>query len=651
MGNYASSSRLDVRGSTDSKRTSDPYGSPDTPAVDELTLVLSAIEGVEPNHRQWCEQIERRYRAYRGIAEARQENTPGWRSKLTTPYILQVVEGMLATILEPKPKWDVQPRPLPGEPLEEILGRRQSVRVAEAALQTAMDDDAFPLKQRPFVQQDLIAGLTVAKGVWAYEARDMKRLVPVEIQVHDDFGTLRDSYTSTEEEDRLTVIRDGPSMVVWDVRDFFKPEGAKSIDDARWIICRSWMTYDELEEKARAGFYQNCEELKEARNDQATHDFDQREQMLWNQRRNANLIEVLEYWTNDRVITVGGRRVVLDSRPNPFRVKRKPFVAASGLPDAFQFNGISVVESLAQVQEYLWTLQNQRIDALRLVTNVITLIRSDVDDPDSFEFYPGAQWIVEDPSQVDQLAIDPTAAQITLEAESLMKGDLQNMMGGLPFAGGAESVVQGAGGNTATGMSIVTSIAQRMIQARKQHYMWAFCDMGKLFLGMMAQMQREERTISRKGAKGQQLLQVHPLDLQGEFSVNINVMDESTVRQEKRSEAMALMNLIASVGPAMGMDMKPVMRKVLESYGVENVDEYFAPQRPAAAPGGTPQGAAGIQEDMAPPGQPIGSQGQTNPELAAAMGQGGGGGLALSPDQFAQQQLQAAQQLGMGAQG
>ena len=33
-----------------------------------------------------------------------------------------------------------------------------------------------------------------------------------------------------------------------------------------------------------------------------------------------------------------------------------------------------------------------------------------------------------------------------------MKGDLQNMMGGLPFAGGAESVVQGAGGNTATGM-------------------------------------------------------------------------------------------------------------------------------------------------------------------------------------------------------
>jgi hypothetical protein len=33
------------------------------------------------------------------------------------------------------------------------------------------------------------------------------------------------------------------------------------------------------------------------------------------------------------------------------------------------------------------------------------------------------------------------------------------------------------------------------------------------------------------------------------------------------------------------------------------------------------------------------------------MGQGGGGGLSLAPDQFAQQQIQAAQQMGMGAQG
>ena len=609
-------------------------------------------------HNAWTEKIERRYRAYRGIAEQRQENTPSWRSKLTTPYILQVVEGMLSTILDPKPKWEVDPRPLPGEPLEEILARRQSGRVAGAALQYAMDADNFPLKQRPFVQQDLIAGITVAKGVWAYEARDMNRLVPIDVEVTDDFGTVHDRYTTTEESEQHTVMRDGPSMIVRDVRDWFWPEGAKSVDDAAWIIDRTWMTYDELEQRAKAGFYKNCEELKEARNDQATYDYNDREQLLWSQRRNANLIEVLEYWTDDRMITVGGRKVVLDSRPNPFRIKRKPFVVCSGLPDAFQMVGISVVESLAQLQEYLWTLQNQRIDALRLLTNVISIIRSDVDDPDSFEFYPGAQWIVEDPSQVTQLQFDPTAAQITLEAESLIKGDLQNMMGGLPFAGGAESVMQGAGGSTATGMSIVTSIAQKMIQSRKQSYMWAFSQMGELFLGMMGQMLREERTISMVGAEGkQQLMQIHPLDLQGDFNVNVNVADESTIREQKRSETMALMNLVASVGPAIGMDLKPVMEMVLESYGVQNTDQFFPPPPPQAAPGapppgGTPPGAAGIQQGMDAGGNPIGSQGQTNPALAVGMGGGAGqAGLAMSPDMFAQQQIQAAQQMGMGAQG
>ena len=80
------------------------------------------------------------------------------------------------------------------------------------------------------------------------------------------------------------------------------------------------------------------------------------------------------------------------------------------MPDAFQIPGISVVEALAQLQEMLWTLQNQRLDVVRMLANLITLIRSDVDDPEAFEWAPNAQWFVEDPGQVDTLKIDPTVA-------------------------------------------------------------------------------------------------------------------------------------------------------------------------------------------------------------------------------------------------
>jgi hypothetical protein len=330
------------------------------------------------------------------------------------------------------------------------------------------------------------------------------------------------------------------------------------------------------------------------------------------------------------------------------RIKSKPFVMTSSMPDAFQFVGMSVIESLAQIQEYLWTLQNQRIDALRLLTNVITTIRSDVDDPDAFEWYPGAQWIVEDPGQVGQLQIDGTAAQITLEAEALLKGDLQNMLGGLPMAGGVNS--GSIDQQTATGMSIITSIAQKLIQSRKQHYMWAYSQVGALFLGMMGQMIREHRVIPQMGAEGShELMTVHPLDLQGEFNVNIDVSDESVVKQEKIQESMAFVNMVAPIAPIANINMQKVVERVLTAQGVTNVEQYFnkggppqqglmAPPQGMSPPGGTPPG----QPLQLPPGQP--PQGQTNEALATQMG--GNNGMTLTPDQFAQSQIQAASQLG-----
>jgi hypothetical protein len=645
----------DERGSTAVDFTRDPYTG--TEHADELSMVLAAIDSRENFHRNWTTQIEKRYRAYRGIAEQRQnsEKIAPWRSKLTTPYLLQVLEGMLATLLDAHPKWDVMPKPLPGEAMEEILGRQQSSKVASGALQWAMDEDNFAIKQRPFMQQDLIVGATLAKTVWAYECRDMPRLGPVEYEIADDFGNIRDRYSGHEEYEATVCLRDGPSMIVRDMRDFFWPTGATDIQGAAWVIDRSWETWDSLKAKEAAGLFSNVDELKEARNDQATTEgVETREQMLWGEQRNKDLIEVIEYWTDERLVTVGGRKVVLAARDNPLRIKRKPFVLCSAMPDAFQIPGVSVVESLAQIQEYLWTIQNQRIDALRLLTNVISLIRSDVDDPDSFEFYPGAQWIVEDPGQVSTLPIDATAAQITLEAEALMKGDLQNIMGGLAFAGGTETGLTSAQA-TATGMSIVTSIAQRIIQARKQHYMWAYSRVGELFLGMMGQMLREERIIPQIGQHGrQQMSVVHPLQLQGEFNVNISVMDESTVRQEKLSEAMALVNLAGQLAaiPGSNVNIRPYLERVLDAQGITDTERYFTGPAQGAAPGppGTPPSPETVQEGMAPGALPVGSQGMTNPGLAAAMG-GGGGGLSVAPDQFAQQQIQAVQQLGLGANG
>jgi hypothetical protein len=306
------------------------------------------------------------------------------------------------------------------------------------------------------------------------------------------------------------------------------------------------------------------------------------------------------------------------------------------MPDAFQMDGISVVESLAQIQEYLWSMQNQRLDNIKIMNNHVTLIRSDVDDPDAFEFFPGAQWFVEDPDQVRQLPVDPTLGEMTIATEQLLKGDLQNIMGGLPMAGGVSSGTIDQ--QTATGMNIITGIAQKIIQARKQHYAWAFAQVGEQFLGLMGQMMRKERIIQVVGKSGAEALMVlNPLDLQGDFDVQVNVLDDVMLQGERRASAQALMQAAAGVAALTPVNMKAYMENLLDAYDIRDKPKYFMPDPGTAGAAQAPvqtatPSAANTQQaqTQAPPvpGTAPGLTAPPDPQVAAAAQASSGAALA-----------------------
>jgi hypothetical protein len=274
----------------------------------------------------------------------------------------------------------------------------------------------------------------------------------------------------------------------------------------------------------------------------------------------------------------------------------------------------------------LWTLQNQRLDVVRLLANLITVIRSDVDDPEAFEWAPNAQWFVEDPGQVDTLKIDPTVATITLQAEELLKGDLQNIMGGLPYGSGVNS--SPIDQETATGVSIITSIAQRIIQARKQHYLWAYASLGKQFIQLYQQYLREDRVVRIVGAAGAQAYKtISPLDIQGDYDVMIDVTSDSLLRQERRSEAQSLLQVAVQAAPIFAqsgapLNLRTFMEKTLDAFDVLDKDTYFLhPQGPPVAAPGQPTGPPPQVAPGAPPGPPgppgAPLTGVTNPGAAA----------------------------------
>src|SRR5262245_37943463 len=527
---------------------------------------------------------------------------------------------MLATMLEPKPSFIVQPRPRPEESLDEVMLRMRAVEAVQDVLTYAFDRDEFASKQRDFMQQDLIAGISVLKDYWVTERRDVTKLEPATVEVNDIFGNRLESFDTHEEvttSDVLTI--DDARSEVRDIRDFFWPSQAANVRSAEYLIDRTWESWTSVLRKGQLGIYNNVSKLKETGSQgDLKGQLTARERRLRDVDRTKDLVEILEYWTPERVITVGNRKVLLSDRPNPFWHGRMPFVVCSSLPDAFQIPGISVVEALAQLQEMLWTLQNQRLDVVRMLANLITVIRSDVDDPDAFEWAPNAQWFVEDPGQVDTLKIDPTVANITLQAEGLIKGDLQNIMGGLPMASGADS--QTFDQETATGVSIITTIAQRIIQARKQHYLWAYADLGKHFLLLYQQYLREDRVVRIIGKAGARAYRsISPLAVQGDFDITIDATSDSLMRQEKRAESQALLQIAvqsAQIYAVSGapLNLKTFMEKTLDAFDVPDKDAYFLPKAPPALAQGGPPGLPPGQTPQAPPGSP---NGVTNPAAAA----------------------------------
>ena len=589
---------------------------------DAVKLVVKAVEDCERGYQDtFVERVEHRYAAYRALSEQRPgegESDEDWHSNVTTPYVLHTCEGMIATMLEPKPRFEVKPRPLPEEQLDAITARMQVSHVLEDTLAYALERDGFAGKQRDFMQQDLIAGITVMKDYWMTEKRAVKQLTSETTVIYDSEGSEVDRIDSyVEGELPEVLVRDDACSEVRDVRDFFWPTAAPNVEKAEYLIDRTWMTYSALKRKEKEGYYKDVEKLRETRTAPQADQITKREQKLRGIDRTKNLVEVLEYWTPERVVTVGNRTVLLADRPNPFWNGRMPFVVCSSMPDAFQIPGISVVEALAQMQEMLWTLQNQRIDVLRMLANLITLVRSDVDDPDAFIWGPNEQWFVEDVGQVQTLPIDPSAATITLEAEQLLKGDIQNILGGLPYGSGSDSG-GGIDQETATGISIITSIAQRLIQARKQHYLWAYAKLGKHFLQLYQQFLRDDRIVKITGSVGGATWKsVSPLDLQGDFDVTIDVTSDSLLRQERRAEAQTLLQAMAGVAQIAAVsgtpiNMKAPIENMLEAYDVADKEKFFLSQSPPGMGAGpTPPGMSPLPEGN---GQP---QGITNPQAAA----------------------------------
>jgi hypothetical protein len=578
-----------------------------------IEIVVKAINECKRWHEPFVRKVEKRYSAYRGMSA--DEAPAGWRSNVTQPLLINIVEGMLASMEEAEPTWEAVGRIVPGMGIEEAVAQSDRAEFCAALVADQMRRDEFASKQAPFMLQDLIAGYTPGKVTWLRK-RGLKRYYEEEREmITDDYGGTIDYANKLNAYEEDILVRDDPTFEPRDVRDFMWPESAVSVDAAPYVIDRTFVTFKTLKLMESLEIYEDVDFLDETRTpdeeqkrtQSASDIVKEREKKLRNVDRTRGLVEIVEYWTDEEVITLGNRTVLLRRKRNPHWHGYKPFVVGSAIPDSFQIPGISVIEGLAQMQEMLWTLQNTRLDATRMAANLIKVIRRDVEDAETFEWAPNADWFVRTLDDVKLLEIPTDILRATLESEGLLRGDIQGVMGALPFQGGAQS--QTFDPKTATGMSIVTNIAQAVLSRRKQMYARTFSKLGGMFLSLDQQMLQRDRLVEILGPGGaRRFIEVGPMGIKGFYDLKITWKDDSLMRQEKRAESGSMLTNAAQLGPVsaqMGvrLNMKKFWTRYLHDFGETNPEEFFLEDQPSQLMGpegapGTPQQAGSALEQM-----------------------------------------------------
>lgn len=599
-----------------------------------LDKALDHFSDAKQAHDEFVEAVEKRYKVYRGVLDIASDAAQ-WTSKSHPPYIMHIVETTLASLIEDKLKFRVRPKASLANMVDPGAGKRATdgARAHQILFDWQTRLDGFTKKQRPFILQNAIAGLTVAKTSWSSRKERRRQLVAAEEPLLDENEQpILNQMTgqpvtvpSFKEKVAVTTVYDGPTTEVRDVRDFLWTPNATSLQTSPYVIDRVWKTPEEIEKDFRDGgpfgpkrggwtLEQVKDKLTESK-DSSKEELETRERSLFNVDRTKGLVEVWEVWDNQKkcLTTVANRCALLAYREGfPFYHDDYPFVVCSTQPDLFRIPGISQVEKIAHLQTLLWDITNQSLDNLRLVNNAIFFFRPDMEDIDSYEFYPGARWLVEDPAQVNNWAPNPLPAEVSIGREALIKGDMQTLAGGFPFSSGTDS--QFVDQKTATGASIVSSLAQRSMDLAKKQLYAAWEEIGEQRMILNQQFIREPMVAPVLGLDSEEQLEViWPELLQGDFEFQLEPIPDALMKQEEQAAAQGLLQAIAplipmtAAGAGTPLNLDAFVEDLLRAHGKEDFDRYFSKTPPAMPQPGA--GGGGVAPG-APQADPLGVTGQ-----------------------------------------
>jgi len=596
---------------------------------------LDAFEEDRKPHEKAVSEMERHYRAYRGVLEGGSE-ADTWNTKHHPPLAFQILETVVAGLTDPKPRWSLVPKARFTTP-PEVADVRAAAAQLELLLASQRKSSSFMRDQRIHRLQALICRLTARKVSWDYQLRPYNDWESYEEPVYDDVGFEIGSVSKMRQITGQEVVKDDPKSEVVDVRHLIIPAHATSFESAPRVTHRLYLPFDEIKRReckvnggkhhegpCEGGYYHDVDKLKDKERGSSASEAAKQAGELFSYAPHPDDIELLEHWSinedgSKELTVLGNKEINLRHRESPYNHGKFPFIVSTGTPYPFRVHGISDVEQIMELQEMIWSFSSQRMDNVKLVNNAIVLLREDTDDPDAFEFYPGARNLVADPEQVQMWSPDIRVAEVSLSAEAMLKQEMESVSGGSQWLSGDQSMNSGG---TATEASLLTTLAQRRVAAKRQFFLEADAEEGQHYIDLNDQFLHEERylqIVGREGFEGWKL--INPAVFREfAFQIEIEGADESMMREQRQASKQALYQTAVAAAPvhhAVGqpLNLKAFMDDMLDAHDVRDKERYYAaapqpaleeqqsPSQAPAEPGTGAEGAGGI----------------TNPELAAGL--------------------------------
>lgn len=513
------------------------------------------------------------YKLYRSYAEKR--DTGDRRANLFIPYVYSIVETvvprLISAVFASRPYIGVLP-------------------VKEEAIENAKDMENlidYQLTQKigiigvatSWFKEALIYGTSILKVGWEYEEDE----VWVDEPLMEIFGFP----IGSRRVKKVQPVKDDPLVEHIDLWDFYIDPRAKDIDEADYCIHKVFRDISYLKRMEEQGIYKNIDEVVKVSKEGAGSWYEEgvgttafetgmntRLGLIGMQSidKPSNKIEILEYWTDDRVIAIANRSVVIRNDENPYHHRKKPFVRLVDVLVPHEFYGIGEIEPIEDLQYELNSLRNQRMDNINILINRMwKVIRGADIDVRQLVSRPGGIIEVDDMNDVQELQMTDLSGNAIENVIEMVRRDMDNADGVYDYARGETTDRR----ETATTAAILSQAANERFNLKVK----LIEDLGMRRLGMLlTQLNQQyidtEKAIRILGKDGMDFYTLSPENIRGQFDIMpLGSSVDPIINKENKLQSY--INLYTILKDSPYVNHPELIKKILEAADIKDLNRFI----------------------------------------------------------------------------